>query len=141
MARITINGISLDPVAHAQDLATAGLASPDAAESDYILIQTSAPLTTAQKDELGGMGVAIQEYVSENTYLCGYKGTDLARIRALPYVTWANVYLRGFKVAPNLRPPSASSTAHILPVSAGAPNIGFARPNSTASMIFWYGIA
>ena len=133
MARITINGISLDPVAHAQELATAGLASPDAAESDYILIQTSAPLTTAQKDQLGGVGVVIQEYVSENTYLCGYKGTDLAAIRALPYVTWANVYLRGFKVAPNLRAPSASPAAHILPMSAGAPHSNTPR---TVDVVF-----
>lgn len=121
MARITINGISLDPVAHAQELAVAGLDAPDAAQSDYILIQTSAPLTTDQKDELAGKGVIVLEYVSENTYLCGYKGTDLAGIRGLPYVTWANVYLRGFKVAPNLRASSAPA-AHILAMAAGAPH-------------------
>ncbi|MEN4475727.1 S8 family serine peptidase [Mycolicibacterium cosmeticum] len=121
MGLITINGISLDPVAHARGLALAGLESPDAAQSDYILIQTSAPLTTAQKDELGGMGVVILEYVSENTYLCGYKGTELAGIRELPYVTWANIYLRGFKVAANLRA-SSPPAAHILALAADAPH-------------------
>ena len=90
MSRITINGVSLDPVAHAQALGLAGLTSPDASTSDYILIQTSAPLTPAQSDQLAGMGVDIHEYVSDHTYLCGYKGTDLASIRALPYVVTTN---------------------------------------------------
>lgn len=120
MARITINGISLDPIARPQALRAAGLESVDASQSDYILIQTSAPLSPPQKDELAKLGVVIHEYVSENTYLCGYKGTDLAKIRALPFVTWANVYLQGFKVAPNLRPAAAAPAAHILPMSVAA---------------------
>jgi len=103
MARITINGISLDPIAHAQALSLAGLESADASASDYLLIQTAVPLSPGQNDDLANLGVAIQEYVSENTYLCRYTGTDLGGIRALPFVTWANVYLRDFKVAPNLR--------------------------------------
>lgn len=117
MARITINGVSLDPVAHAEALSLAGLTAEDAAQSDYILIQTAEPLTAAQKQELAAMGVVVQEYVSENTYLCGYKSTDLSRIRALPYVTWSNIYLRGFKVAPNLRAPSVSPASTILPMA------------------------
>ncbi len=84
MALITINGVSLDPVAQSQALRAAGLESVDASKSDYILVQTSTPLSPSQQDELARLGVVIQEYVSENTYLCGYKGTDLAKIRALP---------------------------------------------------------
>ena len=91
MARITINGVSLDPIAHAQALRLAGLESADASTSDYILIQTTAPLSPDQTTALANLGVIVQEYVSENTYLCGYKGTDLTQIRALPFVTWANV--------------------------------------------------
>src|SRR5713101_5936734 len=120
MARITINGVSLDPVADAQAFELAGLASPDASTSDYILIQTRAPLTPEQKDELTGMGVVIYEYVSDNTYQCGYKARDLFGIRALPYVAWANVYLRGFKIAASLRPTAGDATAHILPMTAAA---------------------
>ena len=119
MARITINGVSLDPVADNHAFELAGLASPDASGSDYILIQTMAPLTPDQKDELASMGVVIHEYVSDNTYQCGYKGSDLSGIRGLPYVVWANVYLQGFKVAPSLRPAAGNATAHILPL-AGA---------------------
>jgi hypothetical protein len=117
MARITINGISLDPVAQGAALHTAGLVAADASQSDYILIQSAAPLADAQRDRLTALGVTIQEYVSDNTYLCGYKGTDLASIRALPFVTWADVYLRGFKVAASLRPQTAGP-AGLLPAAA-----------------------
>ena len=94
MALITINGVSLDPIADAQALSLAGLESADASTSDYILIQTTAPLSPEQTDELAQLGVVVQEYVSENTYLCSYEGTDLTSIRSLSFVTWANVYLQ-----------------------------------------------
>src|SRR5579864_6300337 len=97
MARITINGISLDPVADSHALGLAGLVSADASKSDYILIQTKTPLTQDQQDQLANLGVVIHEYVSDNTYQCSYKGSDLAQLRALPYVAWVDVYLRGFK--------------------------------------------
>lgn len=48
----------------------------------------------------------IQEYVSKNTYLCGFKGTDLQRIRNLPYLSWVNVYLDLFVVQSNLKIPA-----------------------------------
>jgi serine protease AprX len=120
MSRITINGVSVDPIIHAEGLRLAGFTSSDASTSDYILIQTRAPLTTEQKADLATLGVVVHEYVSENTYLCGYKATDLAAIRARPYVSWADVYLRGFKVAPNLRPATAEAAARILPEAATA---------------------
>jgi serine protease AprX len=122
MARITINGVSLDPIAQAQALALAGLEAADAAESDYILIQTTAPLSPAQTDELARLSIVIHEYVSPNTYLCGYKGADLRSIRALQFVAWANVYLRNFKLGPNLRPAGVNPAMHILPSAAAASN-------------------
>jgi hypothetical protein len=118
MALITINGVSLDPRTQAVGLQEAGLVAPTAAASDYVLIQTEAPLTSAQKDELAGLGVEILEYVPELTYLCGYRPTDLEAIRALPFVSWANVYLQGFKIPPSLRPPEPT-TAGIVPEAAG----------------------
>jgi hypothetical protein len=57
MARITINGISLDPIAHAKALNVAGLESADASASDYILIQTIGPLSPDQADALAKLGV------------------------------------------------------------------------------------
>jgi serine protease AprX len=133
MARITINGVSLDPIAQAQVLNLTGLESADASASDYILIQTAAPLSSDQTEELTKLGVAVQEYVSENTYLCRYEGTDLASIRALPFVTWANVYLEGFKVAPDLRPEGVAAAALILPTTA---SVSHSRTARTVDIVF-----
>jgi serine protease AprX len=128
MSRITINGISLDPVLHAEDLRLAGLEAADASASDYILIQTSAPLSAAQTADLQSLSVVVNEYVSENTYLCTYKEADLTRLRALPFVTWANVYLRGFKIPPSLRPSGVSSAELILPMAAEGSHLRTERP-------------
>ena len=119
MALITINGVSLDPQAQAVGLQAAGLEAASAAASDYILIQTRGPLTSQQKDQLAALGVVIHEYVPERTYVCGYRPEDLEVIRRLPFVTWANVYLRGFKIPPSLRPPAPLLEAAILPAAAG----------------------
>ena len=86
MSEITINGITLDPLAQQPALATANLRSVDATESDYILIQTSQPLTKQMKGELANMGVVILEYVPHDTYLCNYTQTNLDQIRSLDYV-------------------------------------------------------
>jgi len=102
MAKITINGITVDPQAQGSALAAANLHTADASGSDYILIQTRHPLDKSQKAELTGKGVAILEYVPDDTYLCHFMATNLNEIRSLPYVAWANVYMRGFKVAPAL---------------------------------------
>lgn len=102
MASITINGITIDPQAQAPAMRALSLHSPDASKSDFILIQTSAPLNKAQRDELAAKGVEIQEYVPESTYLCHYPPADLEVLRTLPYVEWVNVYLQGFKTAPSL---------------------------------------
>ena len=120
MARITINGVSLDPTSTAP--AMAGITSADASQSDYVLVQTAAPLTSDQRAELTRIGVVIQEYVSENTYLCRYEPADLSAIRRLPYVSWANVYLRGFKIPPTLRPPVSANAAAISATSPEPPS-------------------
>jgi hypothetical protein len=118
MTRITINGISLDPVTYAN----AGLMSATSAGSNYILIQATAPLTADQKEQLATAGVTIHEYVSENTYLAAYQSDDLAKLRGLPFVAWADVYMKGFKVPPNLRPHEANPAAWIAP-PAPAPSL------------------
>ena len=115
MALITINGVSLDPVAQSDALRAARLESPDASKSNYVLVQTGGPLSEEQKQELARLGVEIQEYVPENTYLCRYAPSDLEAIRALPFVVWADVYLEGFKIAPSLRPTPADPASSVLP--------------------------
>lgn len=121
MARITINGVSMDPVAQATALGAAGLTSEDASRSNYILIQTQGVLTDEQRAQLIALGVVIHEYVSENTYLCGYRPSDLSAVRALPFVVWADVYLRAFKIPPSLRPAAPEVTASVLPTSVPRP--------------------
>jgi serine protease AprX len=123
MAKITINGIAIDPSTQGPALAAAGLHAADAADSNYILIQTHQPLDKAQKAELEAKGVVILEYVPDNTYLCQFQPTNLDDIRALPYVAWTNVYMRGFKVAPALTalPPGGPGGARSLLEIAATP--------------------
>lgn len=103
MARITINGVTVDPLVQSEEMATASLVSEDATASNYLLVQTRHPPTAEEKEQLAELGVVIHEYVPEDTYLCGYQPTDLDAVRALPFVAWADVYLNGFKIAQSLR--------------------------------------
>ena len=57
-----------------------------------------------KRSQLGALGATILRYVPESTYVCHYSPSDLAPIRALPFVTWANVYLQDFKIPTSLRP-------------------------------------
>jgi serine protease AprX len=121
VAKVTINGITVDPSTQESALAAANLVTPDASDSNYILIQTTQPLDRAQKSELEGKGVLILEYVPDSTYLCQFNPTNLDEIRALPYVAWANVYMQGFKIAPALADlPSGGPRVHSLMEMASA---------------------
>lgn len=119
MAQITINGVSIDPLAQSAAMADAGLESVDASHSNYLLVQTNGPLNADEKKQLTDLGVLIQEYVPENTYICGYGASDLDAIRALPFVAWAGVYLQGFKIPPSLRTGAPMSETSILPEAGG----------------------
>src|SRR4051794_4120056 len=114
MARITINGVSIDPVAESHQIQAASLESADAARSNYIVIQTDGPLSDDQREQLEGLGVQIHEYVPENAYLAAYAPSDLGPIRSLPFVTWADVYNEGFKIPPPLRPGPEGGAASLL---------------------------
>lgn len=136
MALITINGVSLDPVTQMHALAAAGLTSQDAQQSRYLLIQTTAPLEPDQRTQLAGLGVDVQEYVSSNTYLCSHKAADLATIRALPFVVWADVYLREFKVAASLQSPGART----LSLATTVPPKSHATTPHTVDIVFHDGV-
>jgi serine protease AprX len=119
MLRITINGVSLDPSSTTPMVAAMGKAS--AAKSDYILVQSTDQMTKEQLARLARLGAKVHEYVSDNTYLCGFKGTSLARIRALPFVAWAGVYDTAFKIPPDVRPlasPRAATIGGFAPATA-----------------------
>ena len=100
MSIITINGISFDP-----DAPLLGLAGAvDQADiTNYILVQTDHPLSEGDVQDLAECGALILEYVPESTYICRYDPIDLSPVRALPFVVWAGVYLKQFKIAPDLQ--------------------------------------
>jgi serine protease AprX len=131
MTKITINGVTLDPDQDAPSLKNFALLSTDAASSDYILLQTRAPLTPAQKAELRQAGAMPLEHVPEDTYICEYKGTDLDKLRALPFVAWAHIYLEGFKIAPELHAAAQAPQANLLSLlgMASTPGSGKKRVN------------
>ena len=131
MSKITINSVTVDPLAQAPALAAANLSSADATDSDYILIQTEHPLSKNDKSELTNMGVTILEYVPDDTYLCSYRGTDLNQVRSLSNVVWVNIYMEGFKVAPSLKSSpgtTTSGTQDLLELAAATPRLFNASP-------------
>jgi subtilisin family serine protease len=131
MAEIRINGVSFDPVQDAHALQVHGLLNTtDTANSDYILMQTAAPLTAAEKAELANAGVKLHDYV-EGAYEGEYKDRDLDRLRALPFLTWVGEPPVKVKVSPELHAATQSSNAHLLSMlsPAGAPGGGKERVN------------
>lgn len=139
MAKITINGITTDPLAPtpAVAAAAASILPQDATDSNFILVQTAQPLDRAQKEELAEKGATILEYVPDSTYLCRFEPTDLDEIRALPYVTWTNVYLQGFKVAPSLSavPPDRAGERSLVEV-ASLPTPTLSTTPKTVDVVF-----
>lgn len=78
-------------------------------------MQTTRPLTPADRTELAALHVEILEYVPQDTYICKYVPADLGPIRTLPFVAWVNTYMREFKIAPSLRPATAASALAFAP--------------------------
>lgn len=103
MTKITINGVSIDTNSQFAQMGFNNLGGQDSSASNYILIQTSQPLNREQKTQLANLGVQILEYVPENTYICRCESTTLDIIQDLAFIEWANTYLEGFKIAPQLR--------------------------------------
>ncbi|WP_369777318.1 hypothetical protein [Streptomyces sp. R33] len=104
MARITFNGVTIDPLRQSHELASASLVSEDASASDHLLVRTTRIPSVQEKEQLAELGVLVHEYVPESTYLCGYRPADLGAVRASPFVAWADVHLEGFEIAPSIRP-------------------------------------
>ncbi|RDK42432.1 serine peptidase [Aspergillus phoenicis ATCC 13157] len=134
MAIIEINGNTLDPQGQRPVLRAMNLESADATKSDFILIQSVEPLSNQQEEELEKLGVDIQEYTSQNTYLCGYKKTDLHPIRNLPFVSWANVYLDLFVIGSTLK--SSAATRGLL----SFPSVPKGRVPQTVDIIVHAGV-
>jgi subtilisin family serine protease len=103
MGSITINGINIDTSAPKTTLAAFSLDNDDAASSDYVLVKLRTPINQAQRNTLEGTGAEILEAVPEQALLCHFPGTNLAALRALPFVEWADIYPELVKLSPTLR--------------------------------------
>ncbi|OAP62346.1 hypothetical protein AYL99_04549 [Fonsecaea erecta] len=97
---------------------------PDASSSNYILVRTKRdPLNKAQKTELKGLGVEIQEFVgneNDQLYLCGFKPEDLDKVRNLDYISYANIYSPIFVVPDVLQSSTATPAMRTNEESDGA---------------------
>ncbi len=100
MADIIVNGntlkLSLEDVERQSE-------TKDARSTNYIYLQGLDDLTNDQKAELNSLDVQIQEYISDRTYLCRYVGHDLAPIRALSFIRFANAYHPSLKTSADLK--------------------------------------
>jgi hypothetical protein len=94
MFPITINGNHLD-----QSTKPAA----DASKTNYILVQSRARLSPSQRQDFAKAGLELLDYVSKNTYLCGFQDTDLARVREMESIVYVDVYRTEFKVTSDLR--------------------------------------
>lgn len=77
--------------------APATVFSLNAAQSNYITLQTSTTLSENEKQELRQTDVEILEYVSDNTYLCRYEPAELDHIKIKPYIRHVAEYDNRFK--------------------------------------------
>jgi serine protease AprX len=102
MSAITINGITIDPTAPKAELAALSLEHATAKDSDYVLVQTRAPLTKERRGQLENAGAKILEAVPGGAFICHFPKTSLAGVRALPFVNWADVYPGAVKLSPSL---------------------------------------
>lgn len=101
MPSIMINGITVETSAPKVALAALALNNTHADNSDYVLVQTSHPLKAAERTALAKAGAKILEAVP-GALVCHFPGTDLGKLRALPFVAWVDVYPNVVKIAPSL---------------------------------------
>lgn len=118
---ISINGNTIDPGAPA--VQALGLGKGNAADSNYVLIQTEQVLNKAQKNDFSRLKIAIKERVGDSTYLCRFEPTDLEPIRALDFVKWVAVYPTNFVVSSKLKSAPTESVSSTMAVLSTHPHM------------------
>jgi serine protease AprX len=131
MTLISINGNLFDPQSPVTNIQPFEIGLDDASNSDYILIQMSDP-TPEQKHELAKLGAILHECVSDETYLYGFKKTDLAPIRNLSFVNSVSIYRPDLKIPASLKPEAAPTV--LGAVSAPPPSVS--RTVHTVDVVF-----
>ena len=79
MAKITINGVTLDPEHETATLAAHGQDSPDVTQSNYILVQTSRPVGRAERDADGHEGQQRRDQVGAGVRRLGEQAEAVGR--------------------------------------------------------------
>ena len=103
LKKIIIEGNEIEPTLHGPGHALPDGVAKDASGTNYVLIQSDGSLTTDQKKDLQSCGVNVQKYISDQTYLCEYRPTDLESLRAKDFVLYANTYPINLKVNSGLK--------------------------------------
>lgn len=117
MASVTINGITLDPAdlppdrrrsdggGEGPEMVLAAFAEDAAPSEDpaYLLIQVTAPLDTAMRALLEGLGVELLEYLAPLSFMARRNAAGLTDVAALDFVHWAGPYTRHFKIHAHLQ--------------------------------------
>ena len=122
MGLITINGITIDTAAPKAERAALSIDHATARGSDYIVVQTRVPLNAARRAQLAKAGATILEAVPGSALVCRFPGSGLDKVRALPFVEWADVYPGVVKISPALR------SIDTQPGGVGATRALMARP-------------
>ncbi|KAI9728190.1 MAG: hypothetical protein M1828_004651 [Chrysothrix sp. TS-e1954] len=92
-APVEVNGRVIDPQEHY---------AKHARETNHIIVGLKDNLTPVQAGHLEDMKVHIQEDLGNCNYLCRYEPADLERLRALDFVSQADVYRNKLKVPQEL---------------------------------------
>jgi serine protease AprX len=100
MTTLYVNDHAIEP---ASQLEGGSHFSPDASQSNFILVQCADRPLPAHYEALATLGVTTVNYIGSNTNICLYKPTDLEAIRALPFVVYANVYHPDFVINASLK--------------------------------------
>jgi hypothetical protein len=73
--------------------------SNDEKDTRYLLLQVRSELDAQERAQLEQLGVELLQFVPDDTYLCRFDVGELAKVRALDFVTWANPFMKPRKVA------------------------------------------
>lgn len=131
MLPIQINGNPVDtsPPSSGRPLASHHAAhhAPELEETpatNYLVIQTKAPVHSAEKTQLAANNIKIHEVVSPNTYLCSYKDQN-SDVKPSPenlrasldsFVVYADIYRPGVVVERALKDPGAATESGTVSV-------------------------
>ncbi|MCL4221351.1 MAG: S8 family serine peptidase [Phycisphaerales bacterium] len=85
-------------------------ATPLPADLRVAVVQLDGPITPARRAALQAAGVVLFDYLPDFAYAADLSGADMARVRALDFVTWVGRFENEWKISPTLGAQPAQST-------------------------------